>query len=313
MGDPHLTHQACLFGSDEEFLAMALPFVGHGVDSGDPVLAALTPATAALLRQALGARSRGVDYRDPAAFGHRPPDRLAAIDGYWREHAARGRAERVRILAEPVWAGRSAREVAAWTYLESALTPLFGATNLWLVCPYDTRRVPAHVAEAACLTHPELVQGGRTRASDAFVPPAAFAAGGAVAEPTSLPGDLMGGPFTPADLPRLRRDALAYAGRLGVPRPRALDLAFAVNEVASNVILHGGGTGSVWFWTEDDEVVCEVAQDTAYLAVPPFAGSPPALDELCGGLWIVRQLCDRVHLGSMGGRSVVRLHLLRGG
>nr|WP_274613951.1 sensor histidine kinase [Streptomonospora nanhaiensis] len=305
-----MTHQACVYGSDDEFLAMALPFTGHGVDSGDPVLAALTPANAALLDQALGPRSRRVDYVDPARFGHRPPERLSAIDRYWRGHAARGRAERVRILAEPVWAGRSPREIAAWAHLESSLTPLFGATNLWLVCAYDTRRVPPRVVEAARRTHPELVRAGRVRPNDAYVPPGVFAAGGAVEEPSSLPADLMGGQFTPADLSRLRADALAYADRLGVPRSRALDLVIAVNEVVTNVVLHGGGTGSVWFWTEDDEVVCEVAQDTAYLVVPPFAGSPPALDERGGGLWIVRQLCDRVHLGSVGGRSVVRLHLL---
>ncbi|QBI55884.1 hypothetical protein EKD16_20625 [Streptomonospora litoralis] len=302
-----MTHQACVYGSDAEFLETALPFLRRGVERGEPVLAATSAANIAMLKRDLGRHAHGVDYVESVAFGRRPPERLIAIDQYWRKRARTGEG-RIRILAEPVWSGRSEREIAAWTHMESSMTLLFGATNIWMVCPYDTRLVPPRIVADARRTHPELVLGRASRASRTFVEPSVFTADGAVSG--SVPANLSGGRFTPADLPRLREDALAYAGRLSVPRSRALDLALAVNEVAANAVEHGGGTGSLWFWTEDDELICEIVDDAACGGVPPFAGCPPALDERGGGLWVVRQLCDRVHPRSVEGRSVVRLHLL---
>ncbi|MBT2398010.1 MEDS domain-containing protein [Streptomyces sp. ISL-100] len=37
-------HHASLYDGDEAFLAMALPFAEEGLDAGEPVLAATTPA-----------------------------------------------------------------------------------------------------------------------------------------------------------------------------------------------------------------------------------------------------------------------------
>ncbi len=47
-------HQACLYGSDDEFQAMALPFVNAGLAAGEPVLVATTAGSAALLKEGLG-------------------------------------------------------------------------------------------------------------------------------------------------------------------------------------------------------------------------------------------------------------------
>ena len=48
-------HQACLYGDEEEFLAMAVPFVDEGLAAGEPVLAAVAPGNAASVRAILAA------------------------------------------------------------------------------------------------------------------------------------------------------------------------------------------------------------------------------------------------------------------
>ncbi len=305
-----MVHQGCVYGSEEEFLATALPFIENGLASGEPVLAATTRANIALLRDALGPRSDLLSCVESISFGFRPPERLIALDHYWREQVSLTDSRWIRVLAEPIWEGRSKREIAAWTYMESSFTVLFAHTNLWMVCPYDSRLMPHQIIADSMRTHPELVQGEQVRASHAYVHPTAFIQQRMASPGPSLPADPMGDRFTAADLVSVRDQAKSYAHRLSLPRSRALDLVFAVNEIASNVVLHSSGTGSVWFWTEEEELICEVTDDAHRSnALDPFAGRPPALNERGRGLWLVRQLCDRVHIGSVEGRTVVRIHL----
>ena len=47
-------HEALLYQSDEEFLAVALPFLQDGVAAGEPVVVALGDRSAALVQAALG-------------------------------------------------------------------------------------------------------------------------------------------------------------------------------------------------------------------------------------------------------------------
>ncbi|MFC3994734.1 anti-sigma factor RsbA family regulatory protein [Nocardiopsis sediminis] len=302
-------HQTCVYGSDEEFLSMALPFIDNGLAADDPVLAATTTANVELLRRALGTRAGRIDYIDSLAFGRRPPERLTAVDRYWRRHAPRT-GGRVRIIAEPIWRGRSRREVTAWTCLESTLNVLFGGRDIQVVCPYDSRVVPEPIIADAQRTHPEILVGERTMASGEYVHPTVFTAKGPEPESLLVPANPMGGRFDAVDLAGVRDEAMSYARRLYVPGARARDLVFAVNEVTTNVILHGAGYGNVWFWTEEDELICEVTDDTVHGPLAPFEGSPPPLDQRGRGLWLVRQLCDRVHMASSDGRTVVRMHML---
>ncbi len=53
----------------------------------------------------------------------------------------------------------------------------------------------------------------------------------------------------------------AHAARAGLAEGRAADLLLAVNEVATNSLLHGGGRGTVRLWREADALVCEVRDE----------------------------------------------------
>lgn len=301
-----MAHQVCAYSSDAEFLATALPFVEGGLSAGEPVLAATTADNIALLRAALGLRADLIDYAETSAFGRRPPERLTGFDRYWRSQAG----VRVRILAEPVWAGRSRRERIAWAHMESSLTALFADTRMWMICPYDRRTVPGGVLAEAYRTHPEAITGTAVRPSTRYVPPEVFGSGRVLEDGPSIPAAPMCVSFTAAELLTVRDRALAYTDAAGVPGARARDLTRALDELASNVVMHGAGRGRVWFWSEEDELVCEVSDRSSGRPLDPMEGRPPRLGERGRGLWRVRRLCDRVHIRSQNGRTVVRVHLL---
>jgi anti-sigma regulatory factor (Ser/Thr protein kinase) len=89
------------------------------------------------------------------------------------------------------------------------------------------------------------------------------------------------------------------------------ELVLAVNEVATNSVVHGGGGGILRVWEEDDALICEV--DDGGLFDKPLAGRqlPDYADTSGRGLWLANQVCDLVQMRSFGGGSAVRIHKRR--
>lgn len=98
-----------------------------------------------------------------------------------------------------------------------------------------------------------------------------------------------------------------HAIAAGLDPARAVDLVLVVNEVASNSLLHGGGSGTLRIWQEDGQLVCDVF-DAGRFDWPLAGGQCPAPDQEGGrGLWLANQLCDLVQVRSLPGGTVVRL------
>jgi anti-sigma regulatory factor (Ser/Thr protein kinase) len=129
---------------------------------------------------------------------------------------------------------------------------------------------------------------------------------GALPAPSAKPAEL---PFTDRDLGALRRFVYqgATAASLGVDR--AHELVLAVNELASNSVRHGGGTGTLWMWREADELLCEV-RDSGHITEPSVGRIPPTPEQESGrGLWVVNHLCDLVQIHSTPAGTAVRVHM----
>jgi serine/threonine-protein kinase RsbW len=93
----------------------------------------------------------------------------------------------------------------------------------------------------------------------------------------------------------LRHAVAASAGASGLGGDRLDDFVVAVNELLTNAVRHGGGTGRVAVWHEDDAVVCEVSDHGAGLA--PLLPDRPAPDQPGGwGLYLVRELTDSLNI-----------------
>jgi anti-sigma regulatory factor (Ser/Thr protein kinase) len=309
-------HHASIYGSDDEFLAMALPFISGGLAKGEPVLAATTSANLELLNEALGEQADQVDYAETAYFGRRPPQRVAAFHEYWLRHAAASAHGQVRILAEPVWAGRSRREVSEWRRMESGLNAVLAPANIWMICPYDTRVVDPAIAADALRTHPAAVSGQDVVPCDAYTEPAAFAA---ACDAVPLPepparADLLRITGVPADLRRLRRFAAAQATAHGLSGERAAMLVLAVDEAATCLIQHGAAGVTVRGWAQGGRIVLDLGAPLGPLGDPFLGYRPPQpgarAPEPGEGLWLARQACEAVDVRSTGAHCAIRLHLL---
>lgn len=113
-------------------------------------------------------------------------------------------------------------------------------------------------------------------------------------------------PFDLDGLVALRSAVAAHADRLGLPAGRIPELVLVAHELASNAVRHGGGTGRVRIWRDDDTVVCEISDTGPGLPAPPSDDyGRPAVDALGGrGLWLAFHLCDEFTVKSGGSGTV---------
>lgn len=306
----HLVHQGLIYGSDEEFLAATVPFCLEGLERGDAVLAVTTEANIGSLRDALRDAARQVEFVTADEWYRVPGATLASYYRYVDEHAVKGAHPRVRVIGEPVWRGRDALETAEWTRYESVINIAFRDFPAWIVCPYDTRVLPEDVVAGARRTHPALAVGRSARDSDQY------------ADPTTAPevwrrrlvppapdGDEAVTPLG-TDLSALRAFTARRAAALGLSGDAVERLVFSVNEVATNALVHGGGSGWLTVRRVGRRVVCDVV-DTGHGDVDWYLGYlPPDPRQGHGhGLWLVRQLCDLVEIDTGSGTTTVRLHM----
>jgi hypothetical protein len=302
-------HRACIYDDDSRFLDTALPFLADGLALGEPVLAVTTPANLELLDAALGERSSDVDYAQSAFFGHRPPRRVAAFYRYWQGGQGSQRGGRVRILAEPVWAGRSAREITAWTRMEAALNVTLASTSISMICPYDARTTDAGILADALRTHPVQITGSRQGPSPQYADPAGFARS-CDTRPLSQPPDGTPSFDFDGDLRSLRRFIVAGASAHGLAGDRADMLVLAVSEVGGYLKNRWAAGATVQTWEQPGGIVCDFRQPGASID-DPFLGLRPA--ELVpgdgDGLWLANQICDWMDIRSDAEGCTIQLQV----
>lgn len=114
----------------------------------------------------------------------------------------------------------------------------------------------------------------------------------------------------PDDLPRLRHEVGHAAEVAGLDPLRVPDFVLAAHELAANSVMHADGGGMLRLWTEQDSLICEVA-DHGALPDPSAGQRRPDLSGHGGaGLWIVRQACDVVEIRSVPGQgTAVRMEM----
>jgi anti-sigma regulatory factor (Ser/Thr protein kinase) len=282
-----------------------LRFVRTGLARDEPVLVAVPEPGLTLVRTGLtAAEAARVRTTDLAVAGRNPGRILGLFAGFVREHAGRP----VRMVAEPVWPGRTAEEYPACAEHEALVNVALADQPAHVLCLYDARRLrPRWVADAT-RTHPTVTADAGRRDSPHYTDPVTLAA--------SFAGEL---PAAPADADLLvlspatgpagaRRLAHEVGRRAGMAQHRLADLRLAVQELAVNTLQHAGGTGLLTVWTRPGEVVCQV-QDGGRIP-DPLAGRRPRAPSAAGhGLAAVHEVCDLVRVQPRRDGTLVRIHV----
>jgi anti-sigma regulatory factor (Ser/Thr protein kinase) len=257
-----------------------------------------------LLDDALGGSADRVRFADMTEAG-RNPGRIIpwVLHAFVEEHAG----SRVRIVGEPIWAGRSAVEYPACVQHEALINMAFAGRDATILCPYDATALDSGALSDAERTHPELVGDGSPRTSPRYRPDEVVEEYNRRLPP--VPAAATSLDFDAGGLAMVREFVGRYAAEAGLGERRTVDLQLAVNELTTNAIVHGAGRGALSVWSEPGLVVAEVRD--AGRAEQRLAGRvPPTPDRLGGrGLVLVNYVSDLVRVHTSPAGTTVRVYL----
>jgi transcriptional regulator with XRE-family HTH domain len=151
-------HRLLTYESDEQYVEGAVPFITEGLEQSHAHLVVGTPAQIELVREALDDRSEHVEFADSTEWYSTLAGALNRYRAYVKERVDAGAAW-IRVVGDPVWAGRSQPETAAWFRYESLVNLAFAPAPATIVCAYDTSTFPEAIMEVARHTHP-VAHGG---------------------------------------------------------------------------------------------------------------------------------------------------------
>lgn len=287
-------HPALFYRSDADYLDKIVPFVTEGVAVGHAVAVAVPKPRLRLLAQALGDTTDDVDMIDMAQEG-RNPGRI--IGRVLHRFADRHVDQHVRIVGEPIWAGRTEVEYPACVQHEALINLAFSERDLTIACPYDLAGLPDTVIVDAHVTHPIVWGNDGVSLSDAYDPAEAMAR---YNQPFPAHDGDSFTVTTLTDVTRARRFATERAEFYGLAGDRVQEVALIVTELVTNSIFHTPGPGRLSVFRAGEHVVCEVRDPGRF--ADPLAGRRPADPEkpTGRGLLLVNELADlvRVHTGN---------------
>lgn len=115
--------------------------------------------------------------------------------------------------------------------------------------------------------------------------------------------------FDRSQVTRLRHAVASCASAAGLAGQRLEDFVLAVNELITNAVRHGGGRGRIRLWRANRDVVCEISDEGAGIDAARLGNHDrPRLDTAGGwGLWLARQLSDRMEVRTGPAGTTVRI------
>jgi anti-sigma regulatory factor (Ser/Thr protein kinase) len=284
-------HEAAVYSSDEELLAIVVPFLREGVAAGEPTLVTFAERTTALIRAAIGRDAHHVRFLPGDVPYTRPATAIRMYREMLAEQAARGVGQ-IRVVGgvphpEP---GASRH---GWARYEAAANHAYADFPVWGLCAYDTPP-PAVLADIA-RTHPYIVTAdGGHRVNEAFEDPVAVLAGLLTSGP--LPDEGQPAIDAVAPVPSAARHAVrTLAQECGLGEDECDDAVMAASETVVNGLLHGLPPVRLRVWPGRKRLVIAVT-DAGTGPTDPFAGLLPATDTTGGGLglWVTHQICRDV-------------------
>jgi anti-sigma regulatory factor (Ser/Thr protein kinase) len=304
-------HQALIYDSDEEFMDVVMPFIEEGVIAKEPTLVAVQERHVENLRAALGGAPAGVtlfsteQWYDTSARTREKYARWVAENTNGSDKDHRRMDTRARLVGEPPWAIGHEAQVRDWARYESVLNVAFAEYPVTLICPYDASALPADIIRHARSTHPEIVDAEETMPSESYEDPVEFCRrlDSFVSPPPGVPDAEIS--FGLADLPAVRRTIGSLTIDAGLVRTKADEMVLAVNEIATNAVVHGRSPAALRIWRTGGEIIFEVS-DSGEGIKDVLAGqlTPDVAGPGGRGLWLTRLVADAVEIRNGTGCTV---------
>ena len=299
-------HQALFYGDSDHYLAATGDFLRAGDAAGEALMVAIPGERIEPLREALGDTAERVRFLDMQELG-RNPGRIIPKVRHWAELQ---RGVRCRFVGEPVWPQQDTAAVIEATRHEALVNLAFADVDASILCPYDANGLAPSVLADAERTHPHLTRGAERRPSDRYADPLEIW----LASEWSLPepGQTMATLALSEDLAQARQITESCGREAGLSGAAVLDLVLAVDEAATNAVIHGAPPAQLRIWGEPAGIVCEVT-DRGRLEDPLAGRRFPAPEWPSGrGLWLINQVCDLVELRPVADGTAIRMHVRAG-
>ncbi|MCU1393450.1 MAG: putative anti-sigma regulatory factor, serine/threonine protein kinase [Ilumatobacteraceae bacterium] len=285
-------HETSIYGSDDDFLALVVPFLCDGVAAGEPTIVALGIHNTRLLRNELTDLD-GITFIPGEAQYMSPAATIRNYRERFAYYVAAG-AEQIRVVGDVPHPGLGS-PWASWARYEAAVSSAYDEFPLWGLCPYDARITPDHVLEDVLLAHSHVCVNGQHAGNRLFLPTGDHLRGRAIeVDVEHAPPDIVVAAPTPAIARQVVR---------AVAEPTALDedtiagLELAVSEVTANAWIHGTPPVTLRAWVASPMRVVIAVHDAGEGVADPLAGLMPHTEGRDGhGLWLAHQVCaDVVH------------------
>jgi anti-sigma regulatory factor (Ser/Thr protein kinase) len=298
-------HEALAYAAPGELAARLAGRVQAALAAGDPVMAVLEDAPRQQLHTELGSATDGVRFLEPAAV-HTVPGFTTAVR-WTRSSRQAGPGARPMIVTQQLL-DLPGCGPGYWARLCAGLEVAAAGLPLTVLCAFLDEpggwarvRQTHHVLGTGCGSGPNPDYRKPHDVVREHPPPPPPEPGPPTAELA----------FRATDLGPLRHLTAEVAGRGGMASERVADAVLAVNELASNSVEHGPGTGRLRLWTHGAPWLLAEVSDRGRL-IDPFPGMvhPSTSGPRGRGLWLASELCDVMEVWAEGG-TVVRLSWLR--
>jgi anti-sigma regulatory factor (Ser/Thr protein kinase) len=295
-----LRHVAFFYRDPAEHRAQMLRFARAGLAQGEPLFIAV-PAARALGDQ-LALEPGEFVCSDITDAGRNPARIIPELRAFIDKHDG----QRVRVIGEPIWPGRSPAEIREVIRHEALVNLAFSEVRATVMCAFDVTGLAPAAISGVRRTHPEHLGGGRLAAVPDQAPVWQIPPDCDRPLPPPPPGAETLDYET--DLAPVRRLVEAHALRTRLAPERAADLVLAASEIAANTLGHTASGGTFHVWHDEEEILCQV-DDQGWIT-DPLAGRvrrPPG--SRGQGLFLVNHVCDLVELRTSQGGSTVRMHM----
>ncbi len=285
-------HETAFYGSDDDFLTIAVPFVEGGLRDGQPTLVACAEKNTALLRAALG-HDEAITYLPGADQYSRPAEAIVSYRDLFGTLAKAG-ATRIRTVGDVPHPGLGV-PWDWWRRYENAVNQAFAEFPLWGLCPYDTRITPSEVLADVARTHEYIAT-----VPGEHLPSPEFGTGLPLGRPVPDVLERASPLVSLVDpTPAAVREAVSAAiTGTRLTEDNAHDVVYAASEIVTNGLSHGVPPVRFRLWADGSRVVVAVTDDGPGPVDPTAGLMPTKATRSAGlGLWILHRTCDYVSMG----------------